>query len=336
MTIAPRDLEQNAPTIEQVARRYAVAVSPHLLSLVNAGDPNDPIARQFLPSLDELVTLPQELSDPIGDAAHAPVPGIVHRHTDRVLFKVVASCPVYCRFCFRREMIGPGRDNALSKDAFEGALAYIAAHPEIWEVILTGGDPFILSPRRVAEVTGRLAAMEHVKVIRWHTRVPVVDPGRVTDELVAALHAPGATTWVAVHANHAREFAPQARRAIARLVEGGVMLVSQSVLLKGVNDNADALAELMRAFVENRIKPYYLHHPDLAPGTGHFRLGIEDGLALMKALRARVSGLAMPTYMLDIPGGFGKVPLDSDHVEKTATGHRIRDVRGQWHDYICS
>ena len=336
MTIAPRDLEQNAPTIEQVSRRYAVAVSPHLLSLVNAGDPNDPIARQFLPSLDELVTLPQELSDPIGDAAHTPVPGIVHRHTDRVLFKVVASCPVYCRFCFRREMIGPGKDNALSRDAFEGAVNYIAAHPEIWEVILTGGDPFILSPRRIAEVTGRLAAIDHVKVIRWHTRVPVVDPDRVTDELVAALHAPGATTWVAVHANHAREFAPEARRAIARLVESGIMLVSQSVLLKGVNDNADTLAALMRAFVENRIKPYYLHHPDLAPGTGHFRIGIEEGLALMKSLRARLSGLAMPTYMLDIPGGFGKVPLDSDHVEKTAAGHRIRDTRGQWHDYICS
>ena len=336
MSLAPRDLEQIAPTLEQVARRYAVAVSPHLLSLVDAADPNDPIARQFLPSLEELNTLPEELSDPIGDAAHTPVPGIVHRHPDRVLFKVVASCPVYCRFCFRREMIGPGNENALSKDAFEIALSYIADHPEIWEVILTGGDPFILSPRRVAEVTGRLAAIEHVKVIRWHTRVPVVDPARVTDELVAALHAPGAITWVAVHANHAREFSPDARCAIARLVEGGVMLVSQSVLLKGVNDNTDALADLMRAFTENRIKPYYLHHPDLAPGTGHFRVSIDDGLALMQQLRARVSGLAMPTYMLDIPGGFGKVPLESHNVEKTATGHRIRDGRGVWHDYICS
>ncbi len=323
-------------SLEDVARRYAVAVSPHLLSLMDPADPTDPIARQFLPSLDELITLPQELADPIGDAAHTPVPGIVHRHSDRVLFKVVASCPVYCRFCFRREMIGPGSENALSKDAFEGALDYIAAHPEIWEVILTGGDPFILSPRRVAEVTSRLAAIEHVKIIRWHTRVPVVDPARVTDELVAALHAPGATTWVAVHANHAREFSSEANRAIARLVDGGIMLVSQSVLLKGVNDNVAALAELMRAFVENRIKPYYLHHPDLAPGTSHFRIGIEEGLALVRELRACISGLAMPTYMLDIPGGFGKVPLDSDHVEKTATGHRIRDTRGQWHDYICS
>jgi lysine 2,3-aminomutase len=320
-------------SLEDVARKYAVAVSPHLLSLVDPADRHDPIARQFLPSLEELTILPEERADPIGDTAHSPVPGIVHRHPDRVLFKVVAACPVYCRFCFRREMIGPGKENALSKEDFENALAYVAAHSEIWEVILTGGDPFILSPRRVAEITTRLAAISHVKVIRWHTRVPVTDPERVTDDLVAALHAPGATSYVAVHANHAAEFAAEAKIAIARLADGGIPLVSQSVLLKGVNDNAEVLAELMRAFVENRIKPYYLHHPDLAPGTSHFRLSIEDGLALVRQLRADLSGLAMPTYMLDIPGGFGKVPLESTNVERTAAGHRIRDGRGDWHVY---
>jgi lysine 2,3-aminomutase len=322
-------------SLEDVARRYAVAVSPTLLALIDPADPNDPIARQFLPSLEELTILPRELADPIGDAVHSPVAGIVHRHPDRVLFKAVAACPVYCRFCFRREMIGPGSERALSKEDFETALAYIATHPEIWEVILTGGDPFILSARRAAEITGRLAAIPHVKVIRWHTRVPVTDPDRVTDALVAALHAPGATTYVAVHANHAREFSPDAQTAIARLVDGGIPLVSQSVLLKGVNDNARTLADLMRAFVENRIKPYYLHHPDLAPGTSHFRIGIEEGLALVRELRAHLSGLAMPAYMLDIPGGFGKVPLESVNVEKTTAGHRIRDVHGAWHDYIA-
>ncbi len=324
-------------TIEDVARKYAVAVSPHLLSLVDPTDPNDPIARQFLPSLDELITLPEELADPIGDAAHSPVAGIVHRHPDRVLFKAVAACPVYCRFCFRREMIGPtsatGKENVLSKDAFEAALDYIAGHAEIREVILTGGDPFILSPRRMGEITQALAAIAHVKVIRWHTRVPVTDPARVNDEMVAALHAPGAVSWVAVHANHAREFAPQARAAIARLVDGGIPLVSQSVLLKGVNDNADALVALMEAFVANRIKPYYLHHPDLAPGTSHFRVEIDEGLALMKALRARVSGLAMPAYMLDIPGGHGKIALESDHLEKAVQGYGVRDPAGNWHAY---
>jgi lysine 2,3-aminomutase len=280
-----------------------------------------------------LNTLPEELADPIGDAAHSPVPGIVHRHPDRVLFKAVSACPVYCRFCFRRESIGPGKPNALSDRDFETALAYIAAHPEIWEVIMTGGDPFILSPRRVAEISQRLAAISHVKVIRWHTRVPVTDPDRVTDMLVAALHAPGATAWATVHANHPREFAPEARAAIARLVDGGIPLVSQSVLLRGINDDVGTLEALMRGFVENRIKPYYLHHPDLAPGTSHFRLPIDEGLALVEELRARLSGLAMPAYMLDLPGGFGKVPLESRNVEKTAQGWRIRDGRGVWHEY---
>jgi lysine 2,3-aminomutase len=333
MSLAPRGLEQIAPDMEQVARKYAVAVSPHLLSLIDPADPHDAIARQFLPSLEELNTLPEERADPIGDAAHSPVAGIVHRHPDRVLFKAVAACPVYCRFCFRRAMIGPGKENALSPADFEAAMAYIAAHPQIWEVILTGGDPFILSPRRVAEITSRLADIAHVKLVRWHTRVPMVDPARVTDDLVAALHAPGATTYVAVHANHPREFDGQARAAIARLAEGGIPLISQSVLLKGVNDDVETLAALMRIFAENRVKPYYLHHPDLAPGTGHFRIGIEDGLALVRELRAKVSGLAMPTYMLDIPDGFGKVPLESHNVERTATGYRIRDGHGVWHDF---
>jgi lysine 2,3-aminomutase len=339
MTLAPRDPGQAAqPDLEEVRRQYAVAVSPHLLSLVNPDDPNDPIARQFLPSLEELNILPGELTDPIGDAAHSPVAGIVHRHPDRVLFKAVAACPVYCRFCFRRETIGPssvksGKDNALSPADFEAALAYIAAHPEIWEVILTGGDPFILSPRRIAEISQRLAAIAHVKLVRWHTRVPVTEPQRIDDALVAALHAPGATTFVAIHANHPREFAPAARVAIARLAEGSIPLVSQSVLLKGVNDDVETLESLMRTFLENRIKPYYLHHPDLAPGTTHFRLPIDEGLALVEQLRVRLSGLAMPTYTLDLPGGFGKVPLESRNVEKTAQGWRIRDGRGTWHDY---
>jgi lysine 2,3-aminomutase len=331
MSLTPRGLA--APEMEQVARRYAVSVSPTLLSLVDPADREDPIARQFLPSLAELNSLPQERADPIGDGAHSPVPGIVHRHAGRVLFKAVAACPVYCRFCFRRENVGPGKENALSPAGFEAALAYIAARPQIREVILTGGDPFILSPRRIGEVSSRLAAIGHVEIVRWHTRVPLVDPPRVTGALVAALQAAGATTWVAIHANHAREFGAEARRAIARLADAGIALVSQSVLLKGVNDSAGALEALMRAFTRNRIKPYYLHHPDLAPGTAHFRPTIAQGLALMQGLRTRLSGLEMPTYMLDIPGGFGKVPLESDHLEISPGGIRVRDLEGRWHRY---
>ena len=320
-------------TIQDVAKTYAVAVSPTIQALIDPTDPADPIARQFLPDVAELTVTAEELADPIADEAHSPVKGIVHRHPDRVLLKAVASCPVYCRFCFRREMVGPGKANALSPSDLAAAMAYIQSHREIWEVILTGGDPFILSPRRMAQITNTLAATGHVKIVRWHTRVPVVEPDWVTDELVAALTAPGITTWVAIHANHPRELTDPARRAISRLAEAGVALVSQTVLLKGVNDDVEVLSALMRGFVEAGIKPYYLHHPDLARGTSHFRLDIEEGLALTRQLRARTSGLAQPTYVLDLPGGHGKVVLDSANVEKIAAGHRIRDFSGNWHAY---
>jgi lysine 2,3-aminomutase len=320
-------------TLALVAEKYAVAISPTLQALMDPADPFDPIARQFLPDIAEMIETAEERSDPIGDAVHSPVTGIVHRHPDRVLFKAVTSCPVYCRFCFRREMIGPGKAGALAPADFERAFDYVLRHPEIEEVILTGGDPFVLSARRAGEITSRIAAMGHVKIIRWHTRVPMVDPGRVSDDFIAALIAPGVTSWVAIHANHPKEFSPEAKAALTRLVDAGIPLVSQSVLLKGVNDDVETMAALMRAFLENRIKPYYLHHPDLARGTSHFRVGIEQGLALTRALRAKLSGLAQPLYVLDIPGGFGKVPLDSGNAEKTATGHRIRDLAGAWHDY---
>src|SRR5439155_7052905 len=275
-------------------------------------DPADPIARQFIPSAEELLAAPGENVDPIGDDAHSPVAGIVHRYPDRVLFKLVHVCAVYCRFCFRREMVGPGKATALSEDAYQAALDYIRVHNEIWEVILTGGDPLMLSPRRLAEIMADLAAIDHVKIIRIHTRVPVADPARVSPEMVAALKVEGATTWLAVHANHPRELSGKARAAAARLADAGIPLVGQSVLLRGVNDDAATLEALMRAFVECRIKPYYLHHGDLAPGTEHLRTTIEHGQQLMRALRGRVSGLCQPDYVLDIPGGHGKAPVGPD------------------------
>src|SRR6266436_274376 len=235
------------PDLEKVAARYAVAVTPDIAALIDPGDPDDPIARQFIPSAEELVARPGENADPIGDHAHAPVAGIVHRYPDRVLFKLVHVCAVYCRFCFRREMVGPGRDSALSEAAYQSALDYIRARKEIWEVILTGGDPLMLSPRRLAEIMADLAAIAHVRVIRLHTRVPVADPRRVSADMVAALKVAGATCWVALHANHARELTDDARAACARLIDAGIPMVSQSVLLRGVNDDAAVLSELMRA-----------------------------------------------------------------------------------------
>jgi lysine 2,3-aminomutase len=196
-------------------------------------------------------------------------------------------------------------------------------------VILTGGDPLILSPRRIADLTRRLSAIPHVQVLRWHTRVPVVDPERVTDALVENLRgADGKAVYIGLHANHAREFTPAARVAIGKLADAGIALISQTVLLKGVNDDAETLAELMRTFVSLRVKPYYLHHADLAPGTGHFRTTLEEGQAIMRALRGRLSGLAQPTYVLDIPGGVAKVPVGPNYIEEGG----VRDPSGHLHE----
>ncbi|WP_315832530.1 lysine-2,3-aminomutase-like protein [Bradyrhizobium prioriisuperbiae] len=325
--------------LDKVAARYAIAVTPDVAALIDPNDPNDPIARQYIPSPDELVARPGERPDPIGDHAHAPVPGIVHRYPDRVLLKLVHVCAVYCRFCFRREMVGPGKDSALSQQAYADALGYIRAHPEIWEVILTGGDPLMLSSRRLAEIMGDLAAIPHVRIIRLHTRIPVADPARISAEVIDALRVKDATVWVALHANHPREFTAKARDACARLVDAGIPMVSQSVLLRGVNDDAPTLEALMRTFVENRVKPYYLHHGDLAPGTAHLRTTIATGQELMRTLRGRVSGLCQPDYVLDIPGGHGKAPIGpaylSQEPERPADSrYRIVDYCGDVHTYV--
>jgi lysine 2,3-aminomutase len=326
------------PDLEKVAARYAVAVTPQIAALIDPEDPNDPIARQYIPSAEELMTHPGENADPIGDQTHSPVEGIVHRYPDRVLFKLVHVCAVYCRFCFRREMVGPGRETALSQRTYEGALDYIRSHDEIWEVILTGGDPLMLSPRRLGEIMADLSAIDHVKIVRLHTRVPVADPARVSDEMVNALKVSGATTWVAVHANHPRELTDTARAACARMIDAGIPMVSQSVLLHGVNDNVATLEALMRAFVECRIKPYYLHHGDLAPGTAHLRTTLEQGQALMRALRGRVSGLCQPDYVLDIPGGHGKSPVGPNYLSEAREAdpesrYRVVDYCGDVHLY---
>jgi lysine 2,3-aminomutase len=325
---------ESEEAIARVAARYAVAMTPAIASLIDRDDPNDPIARQFVPDAAELMLMPEERADPIGDRAHGPVSGIVHRYPDRVLLKAVHVCPVYCRFCFRREMVGPQGLGTLTANELDAAVAYIAAHPEIWEVILTGGDPLVLSPRRLAEIMERLGAIGHVKVVRFHTRVPVVEPERVDTDLIAALIASGKATYLALHANHPRELTPEARSAAARLIDAGIVMVSQSVLLKGVNDDPEVLAELMRAFVETRIKPYYLHHPDLAPGTSHFRLTIEEGQVLVASLRGRVSGLCQPTYILDIPGGHGKAVVNASAIEaQGGGGYTVTDFRGSTHVY---
>jgi lysine 2,3-aminomutase len=318
--------------IAEVAASYAVAISPAMADLIDGANPHDPIARQFVPNVAELITTPNELIDPIGDEAHSPITGIVHRYPDRVLLKLLHTCPVYCRFCFRREVVGPSGAGNLTEQQQDDAIAYIAANPQIWEVILTGGDPLMLSPRRISQVMQKLGSIDHVKIIRWHTRVPIVTPERVTQAMAEALCLPNKITYIAIHANHQREFTPQACQAVRHLRDAGVVLVSQSVLLKGVNNDANILEKLMRVFVENGIKPYYLHHPDLAKGTSHFRVSIAEGQELVRVLQGRLSGLCQPTYVLDIPGGFGKAPIGAGYATQNANGSwKVQDYNGASH-----
>ncbi len=308
--------------LDAVARRYATLIPAAFLDLIE--HPQDPIALQVVPHPDELRTTPHEAADPIGDDAFSPVPGIVHRYADRALLKPLLICPVYCRFCFRREHVGPG-GGVLDDAALERALDWLRGHPAIGEVILTGGDPLMLSPRRLRRIVAALEGIAHIHTIRLHSRVPVADPARLDDALADTL-ATDKSIWLVVHANHAREFTPAACAAIRRVQARAVPVLGQSVLLRGVNDSVEALEHLLRAMVGARVKPYYLHQLDAAPGTRRFHVPIEEGLALLAALRGRVTGLAWPTYVLDIPGGHGKVPLGPDYLDLQAG--RVRDPSG--------
>jgi len=323
------------PIREAITTRYAEAITPTMAKLVDGSDPHDPIGLQFVPDARELDRGADELDDPIGDGAHSPVEGIVHRYPDRLLLIPLTVCPVYCRFCFRRETVGGPESSVLPKDKLDAALDYVRSQPGVWEVILSGGDPLILSPRRLGYILDTLRRIPHVKIVRIHTRVPLVDPSRIDDELLAALDR-AKPVYMAVHANHAREFTQAGRAAVARLADRGIVLLSQTVLLRHVNDSVEALGELMRTFVENRIKPYYLHHLDKAPGTAHFRVPLAEGKALMAALRGRVSGLCQPTYIADIPGGHGKSPLNDDYLAADSAdpeAWQITDYRGRKHRY---
>jgi lysine 2,3-aminomutase len=322
---------ERATALERVAERYALAITPDVAALIDVDDAADPIARQFVPELAELEVAPEERGDPIGDERFSPIKGIVHRYPDRVLLKPLHVCPVYCRFCFRREQVGPGGE-ALTAKELQAALDYIRARPEIWEVIVTGGDPFLLSPRRLREIVRALDGIEHVRVIRFHTRVPAVDPTRVGAKLVAALKAETAV-YVAIHANHPRELSPAFQAACRRLAKAGIPLLGQTVLLAGVNDDAAVLEELFRGLVAARVKPYYLHNPDLARGTRHFRPKLATGQALMRRLRGRVSGLCQPTYVLDLPGGAGKVPVGPSYAVAEGETWLVEDYQGRKHRY---
>ncbi len=307
-------------------------ITKQITATMRGADAHDPVAAQYLYDPREEEINPDELADPIGDDAHSPIKGIVHRYPDRLLLKITDTCAVYCRFCFRKEMVGKGV-GMLRADELQDALAYIQNAPQVREVILTGGDPLTLSNRRLFDVLHEIQTIPHIDVLRIHTRAPLTNPERIDDEFLqwaAALKKP---LYMVVHVNHAFEINDTIKAVFKKLNRAGVILLSQSVLLKGVNDTASALEELFRTLIANRVKPYYLHHSDKAPGTSHFRVTIRQGQELMRTLRGRVSGIALPTYVLDIPSGFGKMPIGPTYFEELETHYTIEDYQGQIHDY---
>ncbi|MCA9547925.1 MAG: KamA family radical SAM protein [Myxococcales bacterium] len=306
-----------AAALGAVVDRYQLLVSDYYLGLIDPDDPDCPIRRQALPDVAELVDRAGERADPIGDAAHAPTPILVRRYPDRALLFPTFRCPMFCRYCFRKVALNE-RPIRLRQE-LDRAVTWLAGEPAIHEVILTGGDPLMLSDERLDEVLTALRTVPHLRRLRIHTRFPVTLPMRITPALAERLaaHRP---LYLVTHFNHPRELTPQAREAVRLLVDAGVTVLEQAVLLKGVNADAGVLAELFETLVDWQVRPYYLHHPDLTVGTGHFRVSIDEGLAISGALRGRLTGLAWPTYVLDIPGGGGKVPVDSRWVRRVEPG----------------
>lgn len=310
--------------VAAVAARYPVRLTPQLLELIEAA--GDPLGRQFLPDPCELVDdgLPD---DPLAEGPLAPLPAIVHRYPARVLLLAGNGCAAYCRFCTRKRRVGCAAFDLPFTELLKG-VDYIAAHPEINEVIISGGDPLLLTDEAIAELLGRLRRIPHLGVLRIATRALTVLPERITLALAALLgrHAP---LYLTTHFNHPRELSPAAAESCIRLADAGLPLANQTVLLHGVNDDADTLAELCNELLQLRVRPYYLHQLDPVHGTGHFRVPIERGLQLVGALRGRVSGLAVPHYIVDLPGGRGKVELTAESVVSLGETAVLRSAGGE-------
>ena len=329
---------QLTPAEREGARRaeeqgLPIAITPYYLSLCDRVDPTCPIRRQCVPVADEGHTVPGDLEDPLGEVAHEVAPHLVQRYPDRVLLLATDHCAVYCRFCTRSRIVGDGA-GAVPDDRLEPALAWIREHPAIHDVILSGGDPLAMATDRLARLVERVRAIPHVDTIRLATRVPVTLPMRVTPELVRALR-PFHPLWVMTHFNHPKELSPLAIEACERLADAGFPVMNQTVLLRGVNDDAGTLERLFRGLVRARVRPYYLLQADPVRGSGHLRTPIATGLAIMEALQGRLSGIALPKLICDTPGGLGKVPLTPDYVVARGDGRTtLRTFRGQIVDYV--
>ncbi len=310
-----------------------VAITPYYLSLCDSKDATCPVRRQCVPCIDEAREVPGDMTDPLGEVNHEVAPNLVRRYPDRVLLLVTDQCAVYCRFCTRSRMVGDG-GGPVSLAKLEPAFTWIAAHPEIRDVIVSGGDPLAMSTDRIDRVLGRIRAIASVETIRLATRVPVTLPMRVTPELVRALrkHHP---VWVMTHFNHPKELTKESVAACSRLADGGFPVMNQTVLLAGINDNAEVLESLFRGLIRARVRPYYLLQTDPVRGTAHLRTPLSKGVELLEQLQGRLTGIAMPKLICDTPGGKGKVPLSPDYVVERGDGlTTLRTFRGEHVTYV--
>lgn len=292
--------------------RFHVDITPYFASLMDPDDPDCPIRRQVMPTAQEVVPFEAEMADSLAEDAHSPVPGLVHRYPDRVLMLVTTQCASYCRYCTRSRLVGDPTAQ-FSRSSYDAMIAYIAAHPEVRDVLISGGDPLILAPRILEDLLRRLRAIPHVEVIRIGSRVPAFLPQRITPELVEMLKQ-FHPLWMNVHFNHPKEITPEVEAALALLANAGIPLGSQSVLLAGVNDCPNIMKDLVHKLVRNRVRPYYLYQCDLVHGAGHFRTPVSVGLQIMESLRGHTSGFAIPTYVIDAPAGGGKIPILPNYV----------------------
>ena len=310
-----RVLELSETEKEEISlclRRFRMAVTPYYLSLIRPHDPCDPIRRQAVPSIHETEVFPWEMADPLDEEGESPVPNIVHRYPDRVLFLVTRCCAMYCRHCTRRRLVGE-EDYCISREQIDTALDYIRRTTAIRDVLVSGGDPLTLSDDRLEYILSRLRAIGHVEIIRIGTRVPVTMPMRVTPELMAMLkkYQP---IWINTHFNHPRELTPASAAACGRIVDAGIPLGNQSVLLKGVNDSAETMKTLLLGLVKARVRPYYLYQCDLSEGLQHFRTDVRTGIDIIRQLTGSISGFAVPKFVIDAPGGGGKVPMNPEYI----------------------
>jgi len=314
------------------SHKLALAITPYFFNLIDRNDPNCPIRKQVIPRGGEMVLSEGEMLDSLGEDEHSPVAGLVHRYPDRVLFLVTDRCAAYCRYCTRSRLVSNAQDYNFHPE-YEQGLRYIESHPEIRDVLLSGGDPLLLSDRKLEHLISRLRAIKHVEFIRIGSRIPVFLPQRITPELCDIFRKYG-PIWMSIHVNHPKEATAELKDACERLAFAGVPLGNQSVLLKGVNDDADVMKALIHRLLRMRVRPYYLYQMDLITGGAHFKVDVRKGIEIIRALRGHTTGYAIPQYVIDAPGGGGKVPINPDYVEKVTEDEIVfRNYEGKVFHY---